>query len=147
CRQPESATGFVARLRAINPQSRPREQSHARGEWGSVEPRPLRSFLASVSRRQRFWLYRISVAGEQGIWQVPTPGQLLRATVARQSQQTLQIGRIIHVHRNSRQLQNDARLSRRLGGGMMGLETIITKKKRKQICRTAKGSVGSAPVA
>src|SRR5208282_1569625 len=70
-------------------------------------------------------------------------GELLGTGFAGQRDQLLQVGRIIDVHSNARQLQHDARLARTLGGGEMRFEAVVAETQRKQICWTAKGSVCS----
>jgi hypothetical protein len=59
----------------------------------------------------------------------------------------LQIGRIVHVHCDSGQVQNDAWLSRRLCDYMMRLEAVITEAEWKQVRWTAKGGIRAASIA
>src|SRR6476646_5442164 len=87
---------------------------------------------------RRLWLYRIRIRCEQVRRQVPTSCQTLRASFPRKKQKLPQVRRIVHVHGDPWQVQNDAGFASSLGGRVMRLEAVIPEAKRKQVGRSAK---------
>src|SRR5271157_421694 len=74
------------------------------------------------------------------------PSQPLRPRLARQRNQLLQVGRIVHINRDPRQFQHYARLARGLCRRMMRFEAVVAEAQREKIRWSPKGSISPASV-